>query len=200
MTTIVAIQGKTFSLICTDSRISTMTDDGFVHQINNAKQGFSKVSENGPYLIATAGDVRAINIINHVFTPPKPPLNTKTLDKFITNQFIPKLRTCFENEGYGTNERETPRHGAEHSSTLLVSVKGQIYLIDGDYSWVTHSDGIYTIGTGSQYATGALHALKTVQMFTKSEVAEQIATKALKITTTFDPHTGPPYMTYTQQQ
>jgi ATP-dependent protease HslVU (ClpYQ) peptidase subunit len=63
---------------------------------------------------------------------------------------------------------------------------------------VTHSDGIYAIGTGCQYATGALHALKTVQMFSKPEVAEMLAQKALKITTTFDPHTGPPYMTYTQ--
>jgi hypothetical protein len=60
MTTIVAIQGKTFSLICSDSRIATVSDDGYVHQINNAKQGFSKVAENGGYLIATAGDVRAI--------------------------------------------------------------------------------------------------------------------------------------------
>jgi len=177
-----------------------MTDDGFVHQINNAKQGFSKVAENNSYLIATAGDVRAINILNYVFNPPKPPTNTKNLDKFITQQFIPRLRVCFENEGYGTTERETPRHSAEHSSTLLVSIQGQIYLIDGDYSWVTHSDGIYTIGTGSQYATGALHALKTPSMFTKPEIAETIAKKALKITTTFDPHTGPPYLTYTQHQ
>jgi hypothetical protein len=53
-----------------------------------------KVFKNGNYIIAVAGDVRAINILAHVF---KPPVCTATtlglkLDKFITAVFIPELK------------------------------------------------------------------------------------------------------------
>ena len=92
MTTIVGVQGDGFAVICVDSRISTMFAGGLA-QVGTLKEGSSKVSTNGKYLLGAAGDVRAINILHHVFQPPTPPPNLKgkKLDQFFTAKFIPCL-------------------------------------------------------------------------------------------------------------
>jgi len=200
MTTVVGIQGKNFAVLCADSRISSISDDGYVYQVHTAKKGYSKVVENGPYLIGTAGDVRAINILQHLFEAPKPTARTADLDKFMTTRFIPELRDCFEKQGYATRERDA-EHIAQHSSTILVAIQGSIYLIDGDYSWISEGTGIYAIGSGSDYAMGALTALtgEPKKPHLTEATAKQLAHRAVEIAGIFDPHTGPPITVHTQK-
>ena len=73
MTTIIAIQGDGFSAVCVDSRISDIDNSGYISQIFTLKEGNCKVAINGKYLLGAAGDMRAINILHHVFQPPTPP-------------------------------------------------------------------------------------------------------------------------------
>ena len=114
MTTIIAIQGDGFSVICADSRISDSYSDGLISQIGTLREGSGKVAVNGKYLLATAGDLRAINILQHVFQPPTPTPNTKgkKLDQFITSKFIPALRECFDSQGYSVPDRDDKEHMA----------------------------------------------------------------------------------------
>ena len=70
MTTIIGIQGESFTLICADSQISDVDDNGYATQVVTMREGTGKVQSNGRYLIGAAGDVRAINILHHAFTPP----------------------------------------------------------------------------------------------------------------------------------
>lgn len=72
MTTIVAIQGENFAVVCSDSRISDVEESGHIAQINTLREGSSKVAVNGKYLLGAAGDLRAINILHHAFNPPTP--------------------------------------------------------------------------------------------------------------------------------
>ncbi len=200
MTTIVAIQGDGYAVVCTDSRVSSMDESGFAFQITTLGAGSSKIAQNGKYLLGAAGDVRAINILHYSFVPPTPTptLKGKQLDAFITNKFVPALRACFDESGYSLPERDSSEHLAEHNSTILVVINGTIYIIDGDYSWTSDNNGIYAIGSGSPYALGAIQALTPKQKPTLQQ-AKNIAVKALNITTKFDPYTGPPYQTYTQE-
>lgn len=193
MTTVVGIQGKGFAVLCADSRISSFGEDGYAYQVHTAKQGLSKVAQNGPYLIGTAGDVRAINLLTHVFEPPKPPARVN-LDKFMTSRFIPDLRDCFEKAGYALTEKES-EYVAQHSSTLLVAIHGSIYLIDGDYSWIGEGGGLYAIGSGSQYAMGSLASVKKP---TTQREAVAVGRKAVSIASMFDPHTGGAITTHVQ--
>jgi ATP-dependent protease HslVU (ClpYQ) peptidase subunit len=158
MTTILGIQAETFALICVDSRISSFDSSGSAYQVNTLKEGSGKVAVNGKYLLGAAGDVRAINILHHVFQPPIPAVNLKgkKLDQFFTAKFIPSLRQCFENEGYAIPDKEDKEHMAEQASQILVVIHGSIYVVDGDYSWTSDSSGLYALGTGSSYALGAL--------------------------------------------
>lgn len=201
MTTIVAIQGADYSVICTDSRVSSFDESGMAYQITTLGTGTSKVAQNGKYLLGAAGDVRAINILHHAFSPPVPNFtgSGQKLDHFITQRFIPSLRECFEEHGYATPDNEQKSHIAEHSSQIVVVINGTIYIIDGDYSWTSDKTGIYAIGTGSSYALGALHALTNGKEMTITK-ARSAVNKALSIASKFDPYTGAPFQTFTQEQ
>jgi ATP-dependent protease HslVU (ClpYQ) peptidase subunit len=203
MTTIVAYQGENYAAVGVDSRISSMDEGGFASQIMTLASGSSKVASNGKYLLGAAGDVRAINILHHAFTPPMPTVGMKgkKLDQFMTIKFIPALRECFEKQGYATSpESESAVHMAQHESTILVVVNANIYVVDGDYSWASDATGIYALGTGSAYALGAMHSMigKDNKSLTPLQ-AKRYITKSLNIAAKFDPYTGSPFQTYVQE-
>jgi ATP-dependent protease HslVU (ClpYQ) peptidase subunit len=195
MTTIVGLQGDGYCLIAGDTRIASIDSDGVAYQINTLKAETSKIAVNGKYLIGTAGDLRAINLLTHTLAPPicPPNLKGKKLDEFVTNKLIPAIRQMFEQNGYTTNETKTK---AEHGSELLVAINQTIYLIDGDYSWFTDASGIYAIGTGAPYALGALHNMPPHK---NTAQAKKYGIKALATASKYDPNTGSPYHTHIQQ-
>ena len=198
MTTIVALQGDGFAVVATDSRISSFDGSGMAYQISTLGSGSSKIAQNGKFLLGAAGDARAINILHHAFTPPAPApsLRGRKLDAFITNKFIPALRECFDEHGYSIPDNDNKDHMAEQNSTILVVINATIYIIENDYSWTSDNNGIYAIGTGAPYALGALKAyLNRKPSITQ---AKTHLAKALNIASQFDPHTGPPIQTYTQ--
>lgn len=199
MTTIVGIQGDTFALICTDSQVSDVDEHGYVTQVVTMREGTGKVQTNGRYIIGAAGDVRAINILHHAFQPPTAPPNLKgrKLDHFFTVKFIPALRECFEQQGYAMPDNDLKTHMAEMGSSVIVAINGTLYTIDGDYSWYSDVNGTYAIGTGAQYAMGALHALAG-RGRPNIQKARQHALKALAAAARFDPYTGSPYHVHVQ--
>ena len=199
MTTIIGIQGETFALLCADSQISDVDDSGYATQVVTMREGTGKVQTNGRYLIGAAGDVRAINLLHHAFTPPAAPPNLKgkKLDHFFTIKFIPALRECFETQGYATPDNESKQHMAEMDSSLLVAINGTIYAVDGDYSWYSDVNGTYAIGTGAQYAMGAMHALQG-RTRPSIQTARKCALKSLSAASRFDPYTGSPYHVHVQ--
>lgn len=201
MTTIIAIQGPDFALVCSDSRISTMDDGGFASQITTLGYNTSKVAENGKYLLGAAGDMRAINILHHAFQPPliPPATSGKKLDNFITTKFVPSLRECFEKQGYASPQTEESSHIAQHGSTVLVVASGVIYVVDGDYSWTSDANGFYALGTGAGYALGALQVLCTSKNMTLAQ-AKKYALKAINVAAKYDPYTGGPFHCYNQSK
>jgi ATP-dependent protease HslVU (ClpYQ) peptidase subunit len=198
MTTIIGIQGDDYSLIVGDSRISDISRDGDILQVSTLATGFNKVASSKQFLIGAAGDLRAINLLHHAFVPPPPPAVTgKKLDSYMTVKFIPELRACFDQYGYSAPERDTSSHMAEYGSTIMCSVNGIIYVIDSDYSWIVEQTGLYAIGSGSSYAMGALYALAGGKKL-ELQQAKRVALKAIAIAAKYDPCTGAPYSTHTQ--
>lgn len=201
MTTIAAIQGDNYSVVGADTRISSLDSNGMAYQISTLGSGQSKISLNKKYLLGAAGDVRAINILHHVFQPPavQEDLRGKKLDQFITSKFIPSLRSCFDQQGYSlTDDRSEKENRAEQGSSIVVIVNATIYVIENDYSWTSEAGGLYAVGTGSSYALGALHALTGGKKLSPTQ-AKRTVLKALQITAKYDPHTGPPFHAYTQE-
>lgn len=200
MTTVIGIQGEGFAVLAADTRITSFADDGPAYQMATLGSGVSKIATNGKYLIGTAGDLRAINLLTHAFSPPPAPpgVKGKKLDQFITVKFIPALRACFDTHGYSPPEnKENKNHNAEQGSSLLVVVNATIYMIDNDYSWLLDASGIYAVGSGSDYALGAVHALAGGKKLSAIQ-AKSVCLKALSISAKMEPHTGSPYHTYIQ--
>ena len=200
MTTIVAVQGDNFAVVCSVSRIATVDEDGYVSQITTLREGNGKVASNGKYLLGAAGDMRAINLLHHVYQPPTvPPATTgKKLDQFFTSKVIPSVRECFEQHGYALPDTNEKKHIAEHDSTVLVVVGGVIYVIDGDYSWTSDAQNYYALGTGAPYALGALQVSRGKRKLSISQ-AKTLALKAINVAAKFDPHTGAPFHTFVQE-
>ena len=199
MTTVVGIKGSDFAVLAADSRLTSINDDGMVMSVQTAGASHPKIASVGNYLIGTAGDVRAINIISYVFHPPQPPpsLSGKRLDEFFTAKFIPALKECFDSHGYSMPVRETSNHLAEQSSDLLVAINRTIYQVENDYAWTVDVSGVFAIGSGSEYALGALSIL-CGEMPNTVVQAKNVALKALAVAAKHDPHTGFPYQAFTQ--
>jgi ATP-dependent protease HslVU (ClpYQ) peptidase subunit len=198
MTTVIGIQGHDYCLLVADTRISSTTEDGTPTQINTLRQDVSKIAVNGKYLIGTAGDLRAINLLTHTWQPPTcpPNLKGKKLDEHITNKIIPTLRQLFETHGYTHTQTPDQPTRAGHDSELLLAINQTIYQIDGDYAWFTDHNNTYAIGTGAPYALGALTVLPTPRNPTQ---ARKNALKAIATAAKYDPNTGHPYHTHQQQ-
>jgi len=187
VTTIIAVQGADWAVVGYDSRV---TEEG--GRSYTLGRGSSKVVKNGQYLLGAAGDVRAINILAYTFNPPSAQeLTGVRLDRFITSKFVPALRACFEDHGYAA--RET-KEQALNGSTVLAMVNGQIYEIGEDYAWVRDTTGVYSFGTGGDYALGAMYA--TVGDGVSSlgiTQTEKAVRDALIIAGRLDIGSGPPF-------
>jgi hypothetical protein len=158
-------------------------------------KGNGKIVKNDDYLFAAAGDLRAINILEHVFNPPDAlGYSGKDLDTFITADFIPALRRCFEEQGYAdgptTKSDSDSKESASQGSTVLVVVNGSVYEIDEDYSWVKDVSGLYAMGTGGDYAIGALYALIDPKKKLTPDAAKEMAKEALNIGIKLDSSSG----------
>jgi ATP-dependent protease HslVU (ClpYQ) peptidase subunit len=193
MTTIIAVQGDDWAVVGFDSRV---TEDGGRSYVLG--RGSSKVVKNGAYLLGAAGDVRAINILAYAFRPPKPEALTGVrLDRFITSKFVPALRDCFEEHGYAPKEA---KEQAQHGSTVLAIVNGQIYEIGEDYAWVRDTTGIYSFGTGGDYALGAMYA-KAGEDVAKTGIlkTQAVVRDSLAIAAKLDVSSGPPFHVMSQK-
>jgi ATP-dependent protease HslVU (ClpYQ) peptidase subunit len=179
MTTIAAVQGEGWVVIGYDSRVSTTEPAGRIYTMPKTS---GKLTKNGEYLIATAGELRTLNIISHVFKPPAVPRANTNLDKFMVSVFIPALKTCLE-------ENMVSRDGA-HGSLLMVVIRGKVYEIGEQFEWCEDTRGIYSIGSGESYALGALYA-SLPKNFTL-ENAKQSVKRAIEISAELDAGTGLP--------
>lgn len=199
MTTILAVQGSNYAVIGYDSRVSSI-DDSHSAQISTLSENNAKVALNGKYLLGAAGDVRAINILHHVFIPPALPANMKEkkLDKFITNTFVPALRDCFEKQGYAMPDNDEKEHIAEQASDVLIAVMGKIYIVDNDYSWSSDASGVYGLGSGAPYALGAYTASLPAKGRYSIFQAKNNILKSLSVAAKYDPFTGAPFRTHVQ--
>jgi ATP-dependent protease HslVU (ClpYQ) peptidase subunit len=200
MTTIVGYQGEDFAVISVDTRITSIDDHGSIYQVSSLGPGCTKVAQNGKFLLGAAGDMRAINILHHVFQPPSPTpsLRGRKLDAFMTQKFVPSLIECLDSNGYSPPERDSSEHKAEQGSTIVAVVNATIYVIENDYAWMSEASCLYATGSGSAYALGALQSITGGKKTLTPMQAKKACLKALGIAAKYDAYTGAPFQTFLQ--
>ena len=189
MTTLAAIQGKTWCMIGADSQISSG---------NRRIAGGTKVIEQHGLVIATCGEVRGMNLIRYNVSPPSP---SSDGEQYIVTELIPTMRKEFIDHGYLISEMhpltsDTTSVGGDIES--LIAFQGLIYNVDSDFSVVTDSRGIYGSGSGGDIALGALDQLWKPGG-TKAQARIAIR-KAIETAAKYDIYTQGPVLIYAQER
>ena len=78
----------------------------------------------------------------------------ETDQEYLVIFLVESLRKEFASRGYSKIE-----NNEEECGQLLVGYRGKLYMIDSDYHINRFDDGFIAIGSGWQYATGAMSAL-----------------------------------------
>jgi ATP-dependent protease HslVU (ClpYQ) peptidase subunit len=151
MTTIVGVQTEVGCVIASDSRVA---EGGKVY----THPEMVKAVERGSYIIAGAGDYRALQVVLHGWQPPL--LTTKAkqnIYEFAINKVAPSLKAILVEAGIDFNK------GSDNSDDkfelqLLLAINGTILEIDSDFAVAMNDTNYYAIGSGGDYALGALHA------------------------------------------
>lgn len=151
MTTIVGVQTADGCIIASDSRV---TSNGKVY----THPEMVKAVERGSYLIGGAGDYRALQVVLHGWAPPLVTAKAKTnLYEFMINKVAPSLKVALTEAGieFSKNPEDSEN---KFELNLLIAINGSIFEIDSDFAVAMNDMGLYAIGSGGDYALGALHA------------------------------------------
>jgi ATP-dependent protease HslVU (ClpYQ) peptidase subunit len=154
MTTIVGVENADGCVIASDSRVA---EGGKVY----THPKMIKAIERGSYIIGGAGDYRALQVVLHGWQPPLVSAKAKqNLYEFVINKVAPSLKTTLSEAGI---EFIKPSDSDEKFDlSLLIGINGSLFEIDSDFAVTMNDTGFYAIGSGGEYALGALHAGATV--------------------------------------
>ncbi len=116
-----------------------------------------KVWRAGEFVYGCAGSLRAGQVFRHLYDAPPLPYapNALDIDRYMVGPWIHALQVAMREARVATDEQETPS-GTE----FLVGVRGCLYVVEADYATWRCARGYHAIGTGSELALGALHALR----------------------------------------
>lgn len=185
MTTVAAVQGDGWAVVGADSRVLSGT------RIYSMTRKGGKIASRGSFLIVGSGDVRALNIVLYAFEPPDdiPAGTGRKLDTFFTREVIPQLRRLFDEHKYKVTDTE------DDVFEFIFVVNGVIYLVDKYFTWVRDSSGLYSMGSGGEYAIGVLQAHKRWHRPKKMDLddAKLAVREALEISAVLDSGTAAPF-------
>jgi ATP-dependent protease HslVU (ClpYQ) peptidase subunit len=97
-------------------------------------------------------------VVLHGWTPPLVTVKAKAnLYEFAINKVVPTLKAALVEAGVDVNKSSNDDDD-KFELNLLIAINGTILEIDSDFAVGMNSTGFYGIGSGGDYAVGALHA------------------------------------------
>ena len=175
MTTIIGVEYANRCVILGDSRI---VGDSKIY----SHPDMVKVVTNGNFILGAAGDVRALQVILHTWKPTTAVAKDKeNIFQFMINKVVPSLKQQLNDYGL----LDTKSSDKEFELYVLIAFNGNIFEIDSDFAVSRSDSGYYGIGTGGDYALGALYAGATPE-------------QAASIAALNDSKTAEPFITETQ--
>jgi hypothetical protein len=176
MTTIIGIEKADGCCLVADSRVTDPAGKVFSHP------AVTKINKRGAFLVAGAGEVVPCDIAQHIWVPPLlTEKDKKDIYHFMIVKVMPSLRKCFIENGYSFEET------GDNRFHFLLAVNGELFDIDQDLAVSKNADGIYAVGSGADFAVGALHAGATPM-------------QAMEIAARVSAYTAPPFIQRDQKR
>jgi len=139
-----------------------------------------KIFQKNGMLIACSGCLRAIQIVEHLLKLDNP---KKFDEQYIIENIAEKIRLKFKDIDYvGTQENYQ-----KLPTSFLIAYKDKMFTIEGNYALTRAKDGILCLGAGSEFAYGAMKALKNLK-------PEKRIKKSLKITSYYSNYVIAPFI------
>jgi ATP-dependent protease HslVU (ClpYQ), peptidase subunit len=161
MTTLIAIQTSDDVELGWDSQM-TITNEAL-------SLVTPKVFVNNGIIFGVSGTLRASDILETMGFPPFEGGNPRL---WAIKEFVPELRAAIADESFLTDD-----DGCLEGWGFFMVVDGQVLQCDSVFNIRQNTEGIYTTGSGGDYARGALYAGATIM-------------EALHVAARIDPYTG----------
>lgn len=165
--------------------IGMVTDDGVIiggdsagvdHFFNVTPRKDEKVFKVENFLFGAAGSFRIMDILRYQFDPPKYYEEMGDEREFIISKFIPKLRAALKENGYMYKENEVEEL---QFGCFILGFRKRLFTVWGDLQVGEPLDGYDAMGTGAEFAIGAMSALYDYEMKPEMKIKTclQIAAK-----------------------
>ena len=150
-------------------RVYVGVDSAAVSGWTRRKSDLPKVFRRGPFLIGYTTSFRMGQLLEHELQVPKQAVGQSDMSYMVT-QFIEASRKLFKERGFTKVEANKEKGGQ-----FLVGYKGCLYSIESDFQVGKMSDGYDAVGSGSDYALGAMAALTKLSPTRRIRRALEIA-------------------------
>lgn len=121
-------------------------------------QAAGKVFRVNDFIIGCAGNHRFADLVRYSLQ--LPPLEEGAdVDAFMAIVFAANLRDCLRKGGHLDVQNVTYE---STESVMLVGVRGNLYVVDSEFSVVRPQGGVGAVGSGAEVALGALHVTPDV--------------------------------------
>ena len=177
MTVLVGIQGSDWVVMAADSQIT----DGDQRVISIQTP---KIVEINDYLLGVTGESRPGDILTYQWKPPK--YRGEHPVDFMGAKVVPSMYQVFKENGY-----ELPLNDKDTTFQYLLAFNGYLFSAGDDLSFNCSERGIFTAGSGGNYALGYLYSLRQ-KNFRTSLLSTAAAERAVEIACVLDINCCPP--------
>jgi ATP-dependent protease HslVU (ClpYQ) peptidase subunit len=136
-----------------EGRVYIGADSAAVAGWTRRKTLLKKVFRRGPFLIGYTTSFRMGQLLEHQLEVPRQADRESDMS-FMVNQFIESTRTLLKSRGFSKVESNNEKGGQ-----FLVGYRGRLYSVESDFQVGEMSEGFDAVGSGSDYALGAMAAL-----------------------------------------
>jgi ATP-dependent protease HslVU (ClpYQ) peptidase subunit len=136
------------------ARVYIGVDSAAVSGWTRRETNVRKVFRRGPFLVGYTTSFRMGQLLEHQLKVPKQTSRQSDMS-FMVNHFIESARTLLKERGFSKIEANN-----ESGGQFLVGFGGRLYSIESDFQVGDMSEGFDAVGSGSEFALGAMKALE----------------------------------------
>lgn len=114
-----------------------------------------KVFRVGPALIGSCGSIRQMQLLRYALTIPEDTLSWD-VDRWVATDLTRAVLTMAEEW-----QASRVKDGVSQSHNALFAIRGRCYELQSDYSFTRCRTGEYAIGSGYEYAFGAMYGTRS---------------------------------------
>ncbi len=138
-----------------------------------------KVFRKDDFLIGICGEPRMGQLLQYKLKVE--PRKDEPEEQYIVCTLMDSVRQCFKEGGFSKIE-----HNVEEGGNFLVGYHGKLYEVDSNFQICEHADKYEAIGSGREYALGAMRVLPNLP-------PEKRIRKALEASAYFNIGVAPPF-------